>query len=186
MAEGIYVDTTLRDLLGLEPGDVLSGGGEALEMESGSFTAPDPKVSSHAVVFSDNHDRAPDIIWVNLVKDAWNASDYSASDIVMWGYNYIGNVMDLTPLASDTEMTMSGGVFVGYYSSNNFAYVFGLLYWPSTPANYGTESNATRPEHYAGSTGFTIIPPTSTKYLQAGSKYNWYAYWLPHKESEGA
>ena len=147
-----------------------------LEMESGSFTAPDPKVSSHAVTFSDNHDRAPDIIWVNLVKDAWVSSDYSTSDIVMWGYNYIGNMMDLTPLSSDT--TMSGGVFTGYYNNGNFAYSFGLLYWPSTPANYGTESTATKPERYAGSTGFTIIPTTGTRYLQAGSKYAWKAFWL--------
>lgn len=155
-----------------------TGGG--VESETGTFVGPDPRATSKEITFSNSHDRAPDLIFVRLVQETWDASVLTASDRVLWAYEYYGNIITV-PVLSGTNSGLYGVILDVTYATSgtkNLSYAVQGLYTVSIPADYGTATNATKPEFYAGTTGFTAKPYSSSKYFSVGQTYEWTAYWI--------
>lgn len=181
------VETTLRDIMLTKVGQALKSASLGIEMESGSFTAPYPKVSEYSVTFANSHTDAPNMVVLLLDEaETYDESGYANNDIHAFVYNYWGNYAP-TPWASNT-LKLYGDVFIWHYSTSATPHVANtnvILYAPFNPDEVGVTTVATHPAYYVSKDGFTAKNPISTKYFKDGSKYNWFAFWLPEKESEG-
>lgn len=155
-------------------------GGGGVESETGTFVGADPRATSKEITFTNSHDRAPDFIFVGLVQDEWDASVLTAGDRVLWVYEYYGNIITV-PVLSGTNIGLYGVIMDVTYATSgtkNLAYTTQGLYTVSIPADYGEATNATKPEYYAGTTGFTAKPYATAKYFAVGQTYEWVAYWI--------
>ena len=158
----------------------LAGGSGGVEMESGSFIAPTPKVSEYSVTFAKTHTDPPDMVVLLLdAAESYDESRYATNDIHAFVYNYWGDYAP-TPWASAT-LKLYGDVFIWYYSTSSTPHVTNtnvILYFPFDPEEVGVTTVLTHPATYVSKDGFTAKNPVSTKYFQSKSKYNWFAFWI--------
>lgn len=180
------IETTLRDIMLTKVGQALKSASSGIEMEEGSFTAPSPKVSDYSVVFANEHTKEPNLVVALLdAAEEYVEADYTVNDVHGFIYNYWGGYIDC-PWATAT-LKLYGNVNMLWYSTSNTPRVANthiVLYFPFVEEEVGVTTIATHPAYYVNKNGFKITNPITTKYLQAGSKYNWCAFWLPEKESE--
>ena len=183
MPSGLYADTTLRELLGLEVGDALiASGGGGLEYETAIFNN-DRDNYQPTIYFQNEHSREPDIIVMQMVLT--ESVTLAATDIMCFLFSYIDRFQKVNEIADGngyhgTVVTANYAASGNYYSNNQLALKYGFDY--SGTLNYQCAS------YYVKRDRFTPKQPSSTvnKYFKANTGYKWIAIWLPVEETNEA
>lgn len=171
---GIVATTTLAELLGMEVGDILSGGGEGIETEEGEFYNQ-YSGNEREITFTNEHDRAPDLFYF-VVKGSVSATTGNSAGCVFYDFEKTIGVDNLPKVGNYTI----AGVFANFYYSSGSKVNTVILgkKWSSASVTNNHPAYYSTPTGIKASSGSNGTFPANTTYV-------WKAFWLPIAEEQG-
>ena len=182
MPSGLYADTTLRDLLGLEVGDALVASGGGLEYEVGTYSASGSNISQPTIEFQNEHSRAPDIVMMQLILSPSVLLSLDVTDVMSFIYSYIADFQRVKE--------SSGGLgYHGTVTSSNYSASGNYFVQNSLGLKYGlnaSDDGYQSANCYVSKEWFKPRQPAATvnRYFKNGADYKWIAVWLPVETEE--